>query len=67
MPHEGFDVVLRDAVAGGVTHPKVKLRARVALLSGLAEPDDGFIVILRDTFAGSATPPKVVLRAAPSR
>ena len=62
MPHEGFDVVLRDAVAGGVTHPKVKLRARVALLSGQAVPDHGFIVILRDTVAGSATPPKVVLR-----
>ena len=62
VPGDRFNVILRDAFAGGVPHPEGELRAGVALFGGAAVPADRFNVILRDAFAGGVHHPEGELR-----
>ena len=62
MPGDGFNVILRDALAVEVHLPEGGLRACVALFRGFAVPCGSFGEILRDAFAIVVHPPEDDLR-----
>ena len=54
------NIILGNALAGGVHQPEAELRVGVPLLGGAAEPLDGFGVILGDSYALGVNPAEFV-------